>query len=329
MVKSAMPNEGETLSRLRAGDGRARLDKFLAAALPDISRTRLKGLIESGHVRVGGETITEPAYRVKSEAEVELTVPEASAETTPVAQAMALDIHYEDGDLIIVDKPAGLVVHPAAGNPDNTLVNALVAHCGTSLSGIGGVRRPGIVHRIDKDTSGLMVAAKNDAAHAGLSTLFASHDLERAYLALVWGSPAPAEGLIEGNIGRSPKNRKKMAIVTRGGREARTHYRVREHLAEGCWSLVECRLETGRTHQIRVHLAARGHTVVGDPLYGGKRRGSAKALPQKAAAALEGWQRQALHAYRLAFKHPLSGEYMEFDSAPPTDMQALLEAGRQ
>ena len=229
MVKSAMPNVGETLYRLRAGDERARLDKFLAAALPDISRTRLKGLIESGHVRVGGETIAEPAYRVKPGAEIELTVPEASSELAPEPQAMALDIHYEDDDLIVVDKPAGLVVHPAAGNPDRTLVNALVAHCGASLSGIGGVRRPGIVHRLDKDTSGLLVAAKNDAAHAGLSKLFAAHDLERAYLALVWGSPSPAAGKIEGNIGRSPKNRKKMAIVTRGGRTALTHYKVREH----------------------------------------------------------------------------------------------------
>ena len=242
---------------------------------------------------------------------------------------MALDIHYEDEDLIVVDKPAGLVVHPAPGNPDKTLVNALVAHCGASLSGIGGVRRPGIVHRLDKDTSGLLVVAKNDSAHAGLSSLFATHNLERAYLALVWGSPAPAAGTIDGNIGRSPKNRKKMAIVTRGGRVARTHYKVREHLANNFWSLVECRLETGRTHQIRVHLAARGHTVVGDPLYGGRRRASANALPPRAASALEGWQRQALHAYRLAFKHPLSAAYLEFTSEPPTDMQHLLATGRK
>ena len=329
MVKSAMPNVGETLYRLRAGDERARLDKFLAAKLPDISRTRLKGLVESGHVRVGGETIAEPAYRVKPKTEIELTVPEASSVMTPEPQAMALDIHYEDEDLIVVDKPAGLVVHPAPGNPDKTLVNALVAHCGASLSGIGGVRRPGIVHRLDKDTSGLLVVAKNDSAHAGRSSLFATHNLERAYLALVWGSPAPAAGTIDGNIGRSPKNRKKMAIVTRGGRMARTHYKVREHLANNFWSLVECRLETGRTHQIRVHLAARGHTVVGDPLYGGRRRASANALPPRAASALEGWQRQALHAYRLAFKHPLSAAYLEFTSEPPTDMQHLLATGRK
>ncbi len=329
MVKSAMVKEGETTYRLRAGDERARLDKFLATALPDISRNRLKGLIESGHVRVGGETIAEPAYRVKPAAEIELRVPEASAEAAPEPQAMALGIHYEDGDLIVIDKPAGLVVHPAPGNPDRTLVNALAAHCGASLSGIGGVRRPGIVHRLDKDTSGLLVAAKNDAAHAGLSRLFAAHDLQRAYLALVWGSPAPAAGVIEGNIGRNPRNRKKMAIVTRGGREARTRYRVREHLADGCWSLVECRLETGRTHQIRVHLTSRGHAVVGDPVYGGRRGAAKKALPPAAAEALKQWRRQALHAYRLAFKHPLSGEFMEFTSPPPADMQALLTAGRE
>jgi 23S rRNA pseudouridine1911/1915/1917 synthase len=328
MVKSVMPIEGETIYRLRAGDERARLDKFLALALPDISRSRLKGLIESGQVRIGGETIAEPAYRVKPGAEVLLSVPPPTSEAAPEAQAIALDIRYEDDDLIVVDKPAGLVVHPAAGNPDRTLVNALVAHCGASLSGIGGVRRPGIVHRLDKDTSGLLVAAKNDAAHAGLSRMFAAHDLERAYLALAWGAPVPAEGLIEGAIGRNPRNRKKMAVVTRGGREARTHYRVREHLAGGCWSLIECRLETGRTHQIRVHLATRGHAVVGDPLYGGRRSGGRKALPAEAAEALKNWRRQALHAYRLAFRHPIGGDWIDLTSEPPAEMRALIAAGR-
>ena len=329
MLKSTMAKEGKTLFSLRAGDERARLDKFLALALPDMSRNRLKGLIENGKVRVGGETIAEPAYRVKPGEEIELTVPEASVDEAPAPQAMALDVRYEDKDLIVVNKPAGLVVHPAAGNFDNTLVNGLVAHCGASLSGIGGVRRPGIVHRLDKDTSGLLVAAKNDAAHAGLASQFEAHSLDRVYLALVWGSPLPPQGSIEGNIGRSPRNRKKMAVLKRGGRAARTHYRVVEHLADGCWSLVECRLETGRTHQIRVHLTARGHTVVGDPVYGGTRRRSAKALPQRAAQALEKWRRQALHAYRLGFKHPLSGAQIELESEPPEDMLALLAAGRQ
>ncbi|MBT5676875.1 MAG: RluA family pseudouridine synthase [Rhodospirillaceae bacterium] len=329
MLKSIMPNEGETQYSLSAGDERARLDKFLALALPDLSRNRLKGLIESGQVRVGGETITEPAYRVKPGAEVVLTVPEASEDAAPAAQAMALDVRYEDDDLIVINKAAGLVVHPAAGNFEGTLVNGLVAHCGKSLSGIGGVRRPGIVHRLDKDTSGLLVAAKNDAAHTGLSKQFEAHSLDRAYLALVWGSPLPPQGEIEGNIGRSPRNRKKMAILKRGGRAARTHYRVIEHLADGCWSLVECRLETGRTHQIRVHLSSRGYTVVGDPVYGGTRRGSAKALPQKAAKAVENWHRQALHAYRLGFKHPRSGAPIELESEPPEDMLALLAAGRE
>jgi len=328
MVKSAMPNEEETLYRLRAGDERARIDKFLALALPDISRSRLKRLIESGQVRIGGETIAEPAYRVKPGTEIELSMPAPTDESVPTAQAMALDIHYEDSDLIVVDKPAGLVVHPAAGNLDRTLVNALVAHCGKSLSGIGGVRRPGIVHRLDKDTSGLLVAAKNDAAHANLSRLFQAHDIERAYLALVWGTPVPAHGLIEGPIGRSPRNRKKMALVTRGGRQARTHYRVREHLADSCWSLVECRLETGRTHQIRVHLASRGHKVVGDPLYGRRQNRGLKVLPTNAAEALMSWHRQALHAYRLGFRHPVNGEILEFESEPPADMRALIAAGR-
>ncbi len=328
MVKSAMPKQRETLHRLRAGNERTRLDKFLSLALPDISRSRLKGLIESGQVRIGGETIAEPAYRVKPGTQIELSIPAPTKEAAPAAQAMALDIHYEDSDLIVVDKPAGLVVHPAAGNPDRTLVNALVAHCGESLSGIGGVRRPGIVHRLDKDTSGLLVAAKNDTAHASLSRLFETHDLERGYLALVWGTPAPAHGLIEGHIGRSPHNRKKMAVVSHGGREARTHYRVREHLADCRWSLVECRLETGRTHQIRVHLASRGHKVVGDPLYGGRQGGGQKMLPPNAAEALMSWHRQALHAYRLEFRHPVSGEVLEFKSEPPADMRTLITAGR-
>lgn len=328
MLKSNMPKEGETTYSLSAGDERTRLDKFLALALPDISRSRLKGLIENGQVRVGGKTITEPAYRVKPGADIALTVPEASADTAPEPQAMALDVRYEDDDLIVVNKPAGLVVHPAAGNLDGTLVNGLIAQCGASLSGIGGVRRPGIVHRLDKDTSGLLVAAKNDAAHAALAGQFEAHSIDRVYLALVWGSPLPPAGVIEGNIGRSERNRKKMAMVKRGGRAARTHYRVREHLADNCWSLVECRLETGRTHQIRVHLTAKGHTVVGDPLYGGTRRNSAKALPQKAAAALETWRRQALHAFRLGFKHPASGENIVIESEPPEDMLALLTAGR-
>ena len=328
MVKSAMPKEGTSQYRLRAGKERTRLDKFLALALPDISRNRLKGLIESGQVRISGKTIAEPAYRVKPGTEIELCIPMPTAEAAPSAQSMALDIRYEDSDLIVVNKPAGLVVHPAAGNPDRTLVNALVAHCGDSLSGIGGIRRPGIVHRLDKDTSGLLVAAKNDAAHNSLSRLFEAHDIERAYLALVWGTPTPMHGLIDGPIGRSPHNRKKMAVVSRGGREARTHYRVLEHLANSCWSLVECRLETGRTHQIRVHLASRGHKVVGDPLYGGRQGSGRKMLPKITAEALMSWHRQALHAYRLGFRHPVNGEILNFESEPPSDMRALIAAGR-
>ncbi len=317
-----------TVGKTGSAGGRARLDKVLAQALPTLSRTRLKGLIIAGQVRSEGATISDPSAGVKPGQVLVVAVPPA-VEAVPLAADMALDVVYEDSHLIVIDKPAGLVVHPAPGNPDRTLVNALLGHCGASLSGIGGVRRPGIVHRLDKDTSGLLVAAKNDAAHAGLASQFEAHSLDRAYLTLVWGAPLPPEGMIEGNIGRSPRNRKKMTILKRGGRPARTHYRVLEHFAGGCWSLVECRLETGRTHQIRVHLTSRGHTVVGDPVYGGTRQGSTKALPQQAASALEKWRRQALHAYRLGFVHPLSGARIELESDPPEEMQALLTAGRK
>ncbi len=322
MLKSTMAKEGKTLFSLRAGDERARLDKFLALALPDMSRNRLKGLIENGQVRVGGETIAEPAYRVKPGEEIELTVPEASVDEAPAPQAMALDVRYEDKDLIVVNKPAGLVVHPAAGNFDNTLVNGLVAHCGASLSGIGGVRRPGIVHRLDKDTSGLLVVAKNDAAHAGLASQFEAHSLDRVYLALVWGSPLPPQGSIEGNIGRSPRNRKKMAVVPRG-KPARTHYTVQRNLGPSA-CILECRLETGRTHQIRVHCAHIGHSVIGDPLYGGRNPGRRATLPPAVLATVRSFNRQALHAHVIGFDHPLREERIHLTSEIPHDIRDLI-----
>ncbi|MEW5727162.1 MAG: RluA family pseudouridine synthase, partial [Pseudomonadota bacterium] len=232
---------------------------------------------------------------------------------------------YEDDDLIVVDKPPGLVVHPAPGSPDRTLVNALLAHCGESLSGIGGVRRPGIVHRIDKDTSGLMVAAKNDRAHAGLSAQFAAHTLERAYKAVVWGLPIPREGIIEGDIGRSPNDRKKMAIVTSGGKHALTRYRVVRPYAGGAVSLVECRLATGRTHQIRVHMTSIGHPLVGDQTYGRPRAARTRGLPPEARDRLASFPRQALHAYLLGFSHPSSGQNMIFESDMPSDINLLLK----
>ena len=285
---------------------------------------RIKGLILEGRARVDGETITDPSYRVKPGTTAHLGVP-PPAEATPQAQALPLTIVYEDAHLIVIDKPAGLVVHPAPGNPDRTLVNALIAHCGQSLSGIGGVRRPGIVHRLDKDTSGLMVAAKHDSAHAGLARQFARHRIERAYRALVWGIVRPASGEIRGAIGRNPRNRKKMAVLQRGGKPALTHYRTRARFAEFA-TLLDCRLETGRTHQIRVHLAHIGHPTIGDPLYGRARRERNRGLPTDLTGALEVVRRQALHAYLLGFRHPMSGEALRFQSEPPPDLQALINA---
>jgi 23S rRNA pseudouridine1911/1915/1917 synthase len=303
-----------------------RLDRFLAGALPDLSRMRLKTLIQSGQVSLNGETITEPSYRVKPGESFTVTVPPA-VDATPQAQDIALQIVYEDDALIVVDKPAGLVVHPAPGNPDRTLVNALLAHCGDSLSGIGGVRRPGIVHRLDKDTSGLMVVAKTDAAHAALAAQLADRSLKRTYHAVVWGAPSPRSGTVDRPIGRDPRNRKRMAVVSRGGKEARTHYKVLEAFgpaAEPIAALVECRLETGRTHQIRVHMAALGHPLIGDPLYGRARRGRTSRLDPETRDAVAGFDRQALHATALSFRHPTSGKMLNFQAPPPPDMKALL-----
>ncbi|MFP6745650.1 MAG: RluA family pseudouridine synthase [Alphaproteobacteria bacterium] len=321
-----MALKDDKVSNLRAGPGNAgvRLDKFLADALPDLSRTRIKSLIKDSRVVSSGATIADPSYRVKPGEAFDLTIPRATP-ALPRGQAIALDVVYEDAALIVVNKPAGMVVHPAAGNPDSTLVNALIAHCGDSLSGIGGVMRPGIVHRLDKDTSGLMVAAKTDAAHQGLTSQFASRSLSRVYQALVWGLPSPTAGRIEGNIGRSPQNRKKMAVVSDGGRAAVTHYRVLR-VMESAASLVECCLETGRTHQIRVHLAHIGNPVIGDPVYGragGRRRA---ALSPQARDTAARFSRQALHAWSLTFDHPTSGETLSFESALPRDMEQLIAA---
>jgi len=303
-------------------DSGERLDRRLASAFAALSRTRLKALIESDAVRSGERTITDPSYRVKPGEILTALVPDAVA-AEPAAQAMALDIRYEDDDLLVVNKPAGMVVHPAPGNPDRTLVNALLAHCGRSLSGIGGVRRPGIVHRIDKDTSGLLAVAKNDAAHAGLAAQFAAHGIARAYIAVVWGRPNPPRGAIEGDIGRNPRNRKKMAVVPRG-KPARTHYAVRRSLGPGA-AVLECRLETGRTHQIRVHCAHIGHPVIGDPIYGGRNPGRRAMLAPSAMAMVRGFGRQALHAHVLGFIHPLRDERIHLTSELPRDIDALIE----
>ena len=303
-----------------ADDARGtRLDRWLAAIHPDFSRARIQALIAAGHVAVGGTTLRTASYRVKPGERITLAVPPVTA-AAPAAQAIPLAIVYEDADVIVVDKPAGLVVHPAAGNPDRTLVNALLYHCGTSLTGVGGVKRPGIVHRLDKDTSGLIVAAKNERAHRALVAQFADRTIERHYIAVVWGVPAPSEGRIAGNIGRSPRHRKKMALLARGGRAAATRYKVVRILDRGVASVIECRLETGRTHQIRVHVSARGYPVVGDPTYGRTpRRLTAKRRTELAFA------RQALHAASLGFDHPRSGERLRFTSELPQDIRELID----
>jgi len=302
-----------------------RLDRLLAAALPQLSRSRLKALIEAGQVHCDGKAVTSPAAKVKDGQTFAIIVPEVKP-VALAAQAIPLEILYEDSDLIVLDKPAGLVVHPAAGNPDGTLVNALIAHCGPGLTGIGGERRPGIVHRLDKGTSGVMVAAKTQAAHAGLVELFAARDIERSYLALVWGRPDPVQGTLTGNIGRSPRNRKKMAVLPRGGRPAETGYKVLRGFQNGRVSLVECRLKTGRTHQIRVHLAAAGHPLLGDPLYGGGDSRRAKSLPPPAQAALAALGRQALHAKTLGFVHPVTRKTLQFKSELPSDLSILISS---
>ena len=307
------------------GDAGTRLDKLLAGALTDLSRSRIKALVLAGGLVAGGETITDPSYRVKSGQRFALTVPEP-VPATPVGQDIALTVVYEDAEIIVIDKPAGLVVHPAAGNPDRTLVNALIAHCGASLSGIGGVLRPGIVHRLDKDTTGLIVAAKNDTAHASLAAQFADRSLTRIYHALVWGLPSPPAGEIEGAIGRSPRNRKKMAVTTRGGRPALTRYRLIEAFGAAA-SLVECRLSTGRTHQIRVHMTHRGHPVIGDPLYGRGGRRTA-TFDDRVQGAIAGLGRQALHAHLMTLRHPRSGKELSFKSELPIDIKELIEVLR-
>ncbi len=306
-----------TITATIAADGAGqRLDRALAAALRTLSRERLKALISSGRVTGPAGLVRDPSSKALIGA-YEVTIPDPSpAHNAP--QDSALDIVFEDDHLLVVDKPAGMVVHPAAGNPDGTLVNALLHHCAGRLSGIGGVARPGIVHRIDKDTSGLLVVAKTDVAHEGLAAQFARHSLKRVYLAAVTGHPAPA-GTIDAPLARSSANRKKMAIVAEGrGKKAVTRYRTLRALREAAW--LECRLETGRTHQVRVHLASIGHPLIGDPVYGRTRTAHRELLKKL------GFERQALHAAELGFIHPVTRQDLSFKSAVPSDMQELLSA---
>lgn len=299
-----------------------RTDRFLADAIGALSRSRVKSLMLDGAVLRDDVALHDPAEPVRPGARF-VVQPPAPVAARPEPQRIAFDILYEDRDLIVLDKPAGLVVHPAPGNEDGTLVNALLAHCGDSLPGIGGERRPGIVHRLDKDTSGVMVVAKTEQALATLSATFAARNLDRAYLALVWGSPTPAQGKIEGAIGRDPRERKRMAIVTRGGKHALTRYRTLRSWAPAA-TLIECVLATGRTHQIRVHLASAGHPVVGDPVYLRRVPAAAKSLSGPTRAALLDFPRQALHAARLGFAHPRTGQAMSFERPMPSDMAALV-----
>ena len=304
-----------------ATDAGQRLDRVLQRHLPELSRTRCKQLILAGAVACEGALLRDPAQRVRTDQHLVITLPDP-VDPVPAAQPMPLAIHFEDEHLLVLDKPAGLVVHPAPGNPEGTLVNALLAHCGASLAGIGGVRRPGIVHRLDKDTSGLLVVAKTEPAHRALSRDFAARRIERAYGAFVWGVPVPASREISGNIGRSPNNRKKMAVVaaTRG-KPAVTRYRVERRFGDHA-ALIECRLLTGRTHQIRVHLAHSGHPLIGDPLYG-TRAGRAMTRAGPAGVAIAAFPRQALHARLLGFTHPATGEKLSFESPFPADMEEL------
>jgi 23S rRNA pseudouridine1911/1915/1917 synthase len=309
-----------------------RLDKLLATHLPEFSRARLQALLAEGHVTFNGKLFDDASHRVRLDEEYHVTVPPA-VEAEPQAQKIDLDIVYEDKDLLVINKSSKMVVHPGAGNHDGTLVNALLAHCGDQLSGIGGVKRPGIVHRLDKETSGLMVVAKNDAAHHGLSEQLSSRKLKRVYQAIVWGLPSPASGTIETQIGRSKVNRQKMAVLgmDSGGKEAITEYKIIENFGLIA-SLVECRLQTGRTHQIRVHMAHIGNWLVGDPVY--KRPSIVKFMKtakteEGLSAALRDFPRQALHAAALEFIHPIGKNKISLKAELPGDMQELLGRLRQ
>ncbi|WP_262694939.1 RluA family pseudouridine synthase [Kordiimonas aquimaris] len=307
----------------------ARLDKTLSGHLPDMSRARIQALIKENCLTLcastGDRIINSPSHSVKFGEHYRLEVPQPE-EPIPQPEDIPLTVVFEDEHLIVIDKPAGMVVHPAPGNTSGTLVNALLHHCGNSLSGIGGVKRPGIVHRIDKDTSGLLVVAKNDKAHHGLADQFASHSIERKYHAVCKGHPRPYHGRIEGNIGRNPHDRKKMTVVKAGGKHAVTHYRTLNLYQQSGTALaahIECQLETGRTHQVRVHMMHTGHALIGDPLYAKASIGN--SIKGEARTAIQSFKRQALHAKSLGFEHPISGECFKFESELPYDLSRLLD----
>ena len=327
--QAATPGAGQFRVTVAGDEGSVRLDRVLAVRVPELSRSRLKALILAGSVRIGTAPVRDPAYHAASGDTITIDVPEA-VPAEPGPENIALDIVYEDDDIVVIDKPKGLVVHPAAGHETGTLVNALIAHCGASLSGIGGVRRPGIVHRLDKDTTGLMVVAKNDLAHRSLSAQFADHGrtgaMERGYMAFVWGVPNRQRGTVDAPIDRHPHAREKMAVRD-GGREAVTHWEIREVFVgrdgKAVATLVACHLETGRTHQIRVHLAHIGHPLMGDAVYGPHFKTKAGHLGSESQAALASLGRQALHAYLLVLEHPRTGEILRWESGLPEDLALL------
>jgi 23S rRNA pseudouridine1911/1915/1917 synthase len=334
-MQSSSSKCGQKLVVTVAGDeGSTRLDRVLAVRQPELSRSRLKALILAGSVSIKSAPIRDPAYHVTAGDTITIDVPEAVA-AEPAGEPIALDIVYEDDDIIVIDKPRGLVVHPAAGHETGTLVNALIAHCGASLSGIGGVRRPGIVHRLDKDTTGLMVAAKNDRAHKSLTEQFADHGrtgaMRRGYKAFVWDLPNRQRGTVDAPIDRHPFAREKMAVRD-GGREAITHWEIQESFngrdGKPIAALLACQLETGRTHQIRVHLAHIGHPLLGDGVYGPHFKTKASHLGPESQAALTALGRQALHAYLLALEHPKTGEILHWESSLPEDLLLLQKTLR-
>lgn len=304
-----------------ATEVKMRLDKYLAQKLEGMSRAQIQRLIESGNVMCEDVAIADNSYKVRLGDSFVVTVP-APEEAEPMPEDIPLDIVYEDADIAVINKPAGMTVHPAAGAYHGTLVNALLFHC-HDLSGIGGVKRPGIVHRIDRETSGLLVVAKNDAAHRFLSEQFSEHTIERTYYAVVYGVPSPLSGRVEGNIGRSPFDRKKMALVNAGGKFAVTNYKTLQAFGKAA-ALVQCNLETGRTHQIRVHLSSIGHALIGDKVYV-KSKKSETPLPAELKTYVNNFPRQALHAKSLGFIHPRTKQFMQFDSELPADMAELVQ----
>jgi 23S rRNA pseudouridine1911/1915/1917 synthase len=315
-----------------------RLDAFLAAGMPPhVSRSRVKEIIKQTGVKIGDGVCREPNYRLKEGECITIVIPELE-EAAPVAQNIPLEICHEDEHLLVINKPAGMVVHPAAGHGEGTLVNALLYHCGDTLAGIGGVKRPGIVHRLDKDTSGLLVVAKDDKTHSGLQAQFADHGrtgpLERQYMAMVWGRFDRISGTVNAHLGRSNSNRKKRAVVNPDNREAKeaiTHYEVLKEFGtdangEAIACLVACSLETGRTHQIRVHMSHIGHPLLGDQEYGKHFQTKENTLASPLRESVQAFRRQALHASVLGFEHPVTGEHMRFETPPPADFQALIDA---